>query len=228
MTHRATGVKLGGFSAPTQDVYSGARPYRGFVRAFQVAAPRQPISRYARQIRVSPPALSKLSSHTHTVILIAYRVNAEDMNAAMAVISNEIASIRDKTTKGRNVMSANQSFEIPKQLRELAEKNVEQARATYTQFMDAMMQSMNVWSAAPSNVMTSGFRQVQELAIRFAKENAEAGLALAAELAAAKDIQSVMTLQSRYAQNQLQSYARQTQELGQLMAAAMGSMRSKS
>ena len=125
-------------------------------------------------------------------------------------------------------MSANQSFEIPKQLRELAEKNVEQARATYTQFMDAMMQSMNVWSAAPSNVMTSGFRQVQELAIRFAKENAEAGLALAAELAAAKDIQSVMTLQSRYAQNQLQSYARQTKELGQLMAAAMGSMRSKS
>ena len=125
-------------------------------------------------------------------------------------------------------MAQNQPFEMPKQLRELAEKNVEQARATYAQFMDAMTQSMSVWSTAPSNVMTSGFRDVQELAIRFAKENAEAGFALASELANAKDIQGVMTLQSRYAQTQLQSYARQAQELGRLMAEAVRSMKPKS
>ena len=125
-------------------------------------------------------------------------------------------------------MAQNQPFEIPKQLRELAEKNVEQARAAYAQFMDAMTQAMSVWSTAPSNVMTSGFRDVQELAIRFAKENAEAGFALASELANAKDIQGVMTLQSRYAQTQLQSYARQAQELGRLMAEAVRSMKPKS
>ena len=119
-------------------------------------------------------------------------------------------------------MAQNQPFEMPKQLRELAEKNVEQGRAAYAQFMDAMTQAMSVWSTAPSNVMTSGFRDVQELAIRFAKENAEAGFALASELANAKDIQGVMTLQSRYAQTQLQSYARQAQELGRLMAEAVG------
>ena len=87
---------------------------------------------------------------------------------------------------------------------------------------------MSVLSTAPSNVMTSGFRDVQELAIRFAKENAEAGFALASELANAKDIQGVMTLQSRYAQTQLQSYARQAQELGRLMAEAVGSMKPRS
>jgi hypothetical protein len=96
-------------------------------------------------------------------------------------------------------MAQNQPFELPKQLRELAEKNVEQARAAYAQFMDAMTQAMSAWSTAPSNVMTSGFRDVQELAIRFAKENAEAGFALAKEFANAKDIQGVITLQSRYA-----------------------------
>jgi len=85
-----------------------------------------------------------------------------------------------------------------------------------------------VWSTAPSNVMTSGFKDVQELAIRFAKENAEAGFALASELANAKDIQGVITLQSRYAQTQLQSYARQAQELGRLMAEAVRSMKPKS
>ena len=125
-------------------------------------------------------------------------------------------------------MVQNQPFEMPQQLRELAEKNVEQARATYAQFMDAMTQAMSVWSTAPSNVMTSGFKDVQELAIRFAKENAEAGFALANELANAKDIQGVITLQSRYAQTQLQSYARQAQELGRLMAEAVRSMKPKS
>jgi len=125
-------------------------------------------------------------------------------------------------------MVQNQPFEMPQQLRELAEKNVEQARATYAQLMDAMTQAMSVWSTAPSNVMTSGFKDVQELAIRFAKENAEAGFALASELANAKDIQGVITLQSRHAQTQLQSYARQAQELGRLMADAVRSMKPKS
>ena len=94
-------------------------------------------------------------------------------------------------------MAQNQLFEMPKQLRELAEKNVDQVRAAYDQFMDAIGQA---WSTAPSNVLTSGFKDVQALAIRFAKENAEAGFALAKELANARDIQGVMTLQGHYAQ----------------------------
>jgi hypothetical protein len=68
--------------------------------------------------------------------------------------------------------------------------------------------------------MTSGFKVVQERAIQFAKENAEAGFALASELAQAKDLQEVLRLQSNFAQKQMQSYARQAQELGRLMAEA--------
>ena len=98
-------------------------------------------------------------------------------------------------------------FEIPPQLRELAEKNVEQARAAYGQYMDFLTQAMNAWSGAPSNAMTSGFRAVQERAIGFAKENAEGSFSLASELAGAKDIQEVLTVQSRFAQTQMQSYA---------------------
>jgi hypothetical protein len=77
-------------------------------------------------------------------------------------------------------MSEKQAFQIPQQLRELAEKNVEQARAAYGQLMDAMAQAMRAWSTAPSTVMSSGFKVVQERAIQFAKENAEAGFALQA------------------------------------------------
>lgn len=120
------------------------------------------------------------------------------------------------------------SFEIPQQLRELAERNVEQARTAYSQFMDAMGQAAGMWAnAIPANEMTSGFKVVQERATRFAKQNAEAGFAMAAEIAAAKDLQDIMAIQARYAQTQMQSYALQAQELARLMSEAAQSMKPK-
>ena len=73
------------------------------------------------------------------------------------------------------------------------------------------------------NAMTSGFGAVQQRAIAFATENAE----VAREFAAAKDMKDVLTLQSRYAQTQLQSFAWQAQELGKLMTETMRDLQSK-
>jgi len=126
-------------------------------------------------------------------------------------------------------MSDNDPFGMPDQLRELAERNVEQGRAAYAKFMDAMVKASTMWlGALPANEMTSGFKVVQERAVRFAKQNAEAGFSVASELAAAKDIQDVISIQSRYAQTQMQSYALQAQELGRLMAEAAQTMQPKS
>ena len=125
-------------------------------------------------------------------------------------------------------MAEKQPFEIPQQLRELAEKNVEQARTAYGQLMDAMAQAMSPWSSAPANALTSALKVVQERAIQFAKENAEAGFALASELTKAKDLQDVLRLQSSFAQKQMESYARQAQELGRLMAEATRSTKPQS
>jgi hypothetical protein len=84
-------------------------------------------------------------------------------------------------------MAGSLSFEVPKQLRELAEKNLEQARAGYGQFIDAMTQAMSMWaSAVPMSPMTEGFKVVQDRAIKFAKQNAEAYFSLASELASAQ------------------------------------------
>ena len=125
-------------------------------------------------------------------------------------------------------MTEKQTFEIPQQLRELAEKNVEQARTAYGQFMDAMAQAVSAWSSASADTVTSGCKAAQERAIQFAKENAEAGFALANELTKAKDLQDLLRLQSSFAQKQMQSYARQAQELGRLMAEATRSAMPKS
>ena len=119
-------------------------------------------------------------------------------------------------------------FEMPPQMRELAEKNVQQARQSISQFMEGMTQAMGMWSAGiPANAMTSGFKIVQDQAVRFAKQNAEAAAALAADIVKAKDFQEVMSLQSRYAQTQMQSYSLQTQELGRLMTEALQGMKPK-
>jgi hypothetical protein len=120
---------------------------------------------------------------------------------------------------------AENPFEMPQQLRELAEKNIEQARAAYAQFMDAMTQAVSSWSTAPSNARTSAFNDVQQLGIRFAKENAEAGFKLASDLANAKDVQGVLALQSRFAQTQVITYAHQAQELGRLIGDAVKSLK---
>jgi hypothetical protein len=88
-----------------------------------------------------------------------------------------------------------------------------------------MTQAMGMWSSGlASNEMTSGLKIVQDRAIRFAKQNAEAGFALASDLTNAKDIQEVLSLQNRYVQLQMQSYAHQAQELGRLMAEALQGM----
>ena len=125
-------------------------------------------------------------------------------------------------------MVEQQEFQIPQQLRELAEKSVEQARSAYGQFLDGMAEAVRAWSTVPSAVMTSGFKAVQERAIQFAKENAEAGFALANELTRAKGLQDVLRLQSSFTQKQMESYARQAQELGRLMAEATRSLTPKS
>ncbi len=118
-------------------------------------------------------------------------------------------------------MASNQPFEMPKHFQELAEKNVEQGRAAYAQFMDAMVQATSMWMGiVPANEATSGFKAVQEKSVRFAKQNAEACFALADEIASAKDIKDVLAVQSRFAQTQMQSYALQAQELGRLMVDA--------
>ena len=121
-------------------------------------------------------------------------------------------------------MPRNKPFEIPQELRQLAEENVERARQLYLQFIESVAQTMAVWGMPPSDTITPGFNRVRARAVRFAKENADAAFRLAREIANAKDLQELLRLQTRYVQSQMRWYADQTQEFGQLMVGALGSM----
>ena len=118
-------------------------------------------------------------------------------------------------------MTQDQKFEIPQELRQLAEENVERARQLYLQFMDGVGQAMAAWSSASSNVIGHGFHEVQERTVKLANENADAAFKLAKDVAQAKDLQELIDLQTRYVQSQMKWYAYQSQEFGRLMAKAI-------
>jgi hypothetical protein len=72
--------------------------------------------------------------------------------------------------------------------------------------------------APPSNAMVTGFKEVQGRVVAMAKESAEPASALIEKIAKAQDTQEVLTLQTKFVQDQMQSFVAQTQELYGLIA----------
>ncbi|MFM1813537.1 MAG: hypothetical protein RLZ98_232 [Pseudomonadota bacterium] len=111
------------------------------------------------------------------------------------------------------------NMEIPGAVREMAEKNLDQMRSAYEQFMDMTRKSQEM-VAQSQGAMTQSALEIQARAMRFAQENMESGFKLAGELARARDVKEYLDIQTRHAQRQMQTYAEQAQELGRMMAEA--------
>ncbi len=116
---------------------------------------------------------------------------------------------------------ADNPFEIPHTMRELAEQNMKQAHAAYDQLTDFVTKAMGSWMGVmPANAMGDGFKGVQERAVQIAKENGESAFALAEKLAKAQNFQEVLTLQTQFAQDRTKAFVTQTQELVKLAGEA--------
>ena len=110
-------------------------------------------------------------------------------------------------------------FEIPEAVRELAERNVDQARSAYNQFID-MARQVQETLAKSQGAMASGAMELQSKIAKFAEENIEASFAFASALSRARDLKEYLEIQQRHAQKQMQVYAVQAQELGKLLSEA--------
>lgn len=114
-------------------------------------------------------------------------------------------------------MAEKSPFEIPEPIRDLAERNVEQARTAYSQFMTMARQAQEMMSKS-SPLMPESAREVQDRAFRYAQDNIDASFNFAADLARARDLNEYVQIQTRYAQAQMKNYADQAQELGKMIA----------
>jgi phasin len=116
-------------------------------------------------------------------------------------------------------MYEKQQFEIPEPVRELAERNVEQARNAYQQFMDMARKAQDAVKKS-QGAMAAGALDIQSKALHYAEENINASFSFAADLARARDLKEYLEIQTRYAQKQMQDYAKQAQDLGRMMSEA--------
>ena len=116
---------------------------------------------------------------------------------------------------------ADNPFEIPRQMRDLAEQNIKQAHAAYVQLTDFVTKAIDAWMGAmPSNGLATGFKDVQGRAAEIAKKNADSAFALVEKIAKAQNFQEIVTLQTQFAQDQMKAFTTQTQELYKLIGEA--------
>jgi phasin len=110
-------------------------------------------------------------------------------------------------------------FEIPKEMRSMAERSLEQARKAFEKFLanaEAAAGSIEEQGAA----VRAGAKDINAKAIAYAEKNVQASLDHAQSLLQAKDVAEMMRLQGEYVQAQMRSLAEQASEMGQVAARA--------
>ena len=105
------------------------------------------------------------------------------------------------------------AFEVPGNVRELAEKSVDQAKVVYGHFRDAAQDTVDMLddSASAFKDGSAGFHMK---AVDFAQANADAGFDFARKLIEARDIGEVLELQVDFARDRVQVLIGQARELG--------------
>ncbi len=117
---------------------------------------------------------------------------------------------------------ANYPFEIPHTLRDLSEQNLKQAHVAYEQLTGFVTKAVDAWMGAiPANPMTAGFKDVQGRVLDFAMDNAESAFAFAGKICNAPTPEEILTLQTQFAQERMQAFVTQTQQLFSAMGEAL-------
>ena len=112
-------------------------------------------------------------------------------------------------------------FEIPKEMRSMAEASVEQARRTCEKFL-ATAQATAGSLEERGNSVRAGVKGIGSKAFSFAEANMQASLDYADSLAHARNLPEVMRLQGDYVKTQMRVLTEQASEMGHLMSQAMG------
>jgi phasin len=119
-------------------------------------------------------------------------------------------------------------FEIPKEMRSMAEASFNQAREGFEKFLAGAQATAGSIEERGANVR-AGAKDIGSKAMSYAEKNVQASLDYAQALLHAKDLTEVMRLHSEYVQAQMRSLAEQASEMGQLVSrAAMEAAKPKS
>ncbi|MGP8124017.1 MAG: phasin family protein [Xanthobacteraceae bacterium] len=112
-----------------------------------------------------------------------------------------------------------QKFEIPQELRSMAEASFDQARKAFESFLSSAQQAASSLEGK-SEAARANAKDFSIKAITFAEKNVAASLDYAERLLRAKDLTEIMSLHSSYVQGQMKVLAEQASEIGQAVTRA--------
>jgi phasin len=123
---------------------------------------------------------------------------------------------------------ARDRFEIPKEMRSMAEASLEQARKAFEKLVASAQATAGTIEERGATVR-AGAKDISSKAIAYAEKNVQSSLDYAESLLKAKDVAEVMRLHSEYVQAQMRALAEQASEMGQIVSrAAMDAVKPKS
>jgi phasin len=110
-------------------------------------------------------------------------------------------------------------FEIPKEMRSMAEASFDQARKAFEKFLSGAQQTAGSLEERGATVR-AGAKDISAKALSYAEKNVQASLDYAQSLLHAKDLSEIMRLHSEYVQAQMRALAEQASEMGQIVSRA--------
>src|SRR6266700_8216868 len=96
-----------------------------------------------------------------------------------------------------------EQFQIPPEMRALAEKSVEQAKQSIEGFISAAHRTVGVLEGQ-AETARKGAKDVSAKAMNFAERNITSSFDFAQKLVRAKDVQEMLELQAAYIRTQMQ------------------------
>ncbi|MGJ5207386.1 phasin [Bradyrhizobium sp. HKCCYLR20261] len=110
-------------------------------------------------------------------------------------------------------------FEIPKDMRAMAEAGFDQARQTFEKFLAGAEATAGSLEERGATVR-AGAKDIGAKVLSYAEKNVQTSLDYAQSLVHAKDLPEVLKLHSDYIQGQMRSLAEQASEMGQAIQKA--------
>jgi phasin len=110
-------------------------------------------------------------------------------------------------------------FEIPEQMREVADKSVGEARKAFEQFLTATQKAMATAENSAKSV-GEGAADVSRQSLAFVEDNIAASFDLAQRLVQARTVQEIAALQQEYVRRQMKNLTEQGKQLGEMATRA--------
>ena len=111
-------------------------------------------------------------------------------------------------------------YELPTEVRDFAEKSVEQARKAIDGFMSAAQKTADTFEGSANTVQASA-KDAARKTFSYTEQNLSAAFDLAQRMVRAKDVQEAMQIQAEFVRSQFEAMQTQMKEFGSMAQTAM-------